>query len=275
MVNQLSEKNPVDRAFFESLILRDRWNVGKLYASNMFHAQRFRRKLKHMEQERACSLFGIDQDIEDMKKKIEDIIIDRNNLTYLPTQNEMEYLNRKRRQNVQVKRDPKNSSVLVLPPIVQSSKQQNHRQQKTNKKLPKKPNGTQKKVRKPLHEPKQPRSKVFEIPRRTRYRHEYEAVGRNAGDDEENNMTTKSSHTVPSSVLQSYPDSVRMYYPSTETSAIGRSPFTFGSLYGDTSFKKKSTYKDFYREEDFKATTPKYISRSIRANKEGMEFLHK
>ena len=265
---------PVDRAFHESLILRDRWNVGKLYANNIFQGQNYRRQVRNMAHHRANKLYGIDQDIDNMKRRIENIIIQKDSLRYLPTEKEyaqIQLAKEKKKQRVRVVPDPRHQSVIILPPIYKTvpgrgsakkSKDKSNKKQNKNK-------------RKPLHAPKHLKTKIDETPRQRRYKREYV----------EHDTPLMSSAST--SVISSYPDSVRTYYPSSVTTgeliSIRESPFKYGSLYGKSSFKihndfstthgenkddnKRSSYnKRFYEEKDFKATKPRYIPKNMRSS---------
>jgi len=262
---------PVDRAFYESIILHDRWNVGKLYANNIFDGQNYRKQVRNMAQERANELFGMDQEIEDMKQRIEKIIIQRENLKYLPTEKEIatnrRLENERNKRGIRVIPDPRNQSVVILPPIYKTVPGRKQKQQEPNRK----PVNYNQKKKKPLHLAK---SKTT---RRHRFKEEYE------------NDTASMMASAPTSVVTSYPDSVRTYYPSKESSTLFRdSPFKYGALYGKSSFQfnnnntnsditgtRRSNYnKDFYNEEDFKSTQAKYIPRSMRTSHEyGVNFL--
>ena len=270
----IREITPVDRAYHESLILRDRWNVGKLYANNIFQGQNHRREVRNMAHHRANKLYGIDQEIDDMKRRIENIIIQKDSLKYLPTEKEyaqMQLAKEKKKQRVRVVPDPRHQSVIILPPIyktVPGRGANKSKEKKTKKQLTNKTN----KKRKPLHAPKHMKTKITETPRQRRYKKEYV--------EHDTPLMTSASM----SVISSYPESVRTYYPSSvatgELLSIRESPFKYGSLYGKSSFKihpdsnsyaeddnKKSSYnKRFYQEKDFKSTKAKYIPKNMRSS---------
>lgn len=262
---QKLEIRPVDRAYYESLILHDRWNVGKLYADNMFEGQKFRKQVKNMAHHRANELYGIDQEIDEMKKRIEDILLQKDNLKYLPTEQEIKEMRqeKQRKKRVRVIPDPRHQSVVILPPI---HKTVPGRKKKSDEKKNKKQNT---KKRKPLHAPKHVKTRMLETPRQRRYKKEYVE------------HDTPSLASAPTSVLSNYPASVRMYYPSSSTVSIDdtsaltkQTPFKYGLLYGKSSFdihekqdnKKASYSKNFYNEKDFDSTKARYISRGLRSS---------
>lgn len=272
------EVTPVDRAFYESIILHDRWNVGKLYANNIFDGQNYRKEVKNMAQERANELFGVDQEIEELRKRIDTIIIQKDNLKYLPIEREIttnrRLENERNKRGIRVIPDRRNQSVIILPPIYKTIP---GRKQKANQKSVKNKGKSKKQ---PLHLPKNKKTFPVETPRRHRFKDEY------------NNDTASAMTSAPTSVVTSYPDSVRTYYPSKESSSSFRdSPFKYGELYGKSSFQmindnkptsnnattgnRRSNYnKNFYNEKDFKSTRPKYIPRSMRTSHEyGVSFL--
>ena len=264
------EITPVDHAYHESLILRDQWNVGKLYANNIFEGQHFRREVKNMAHHRANELYGIDQEIDNMKRRIENMLIQKDSLKYLPTEKEyaqMRLQKERKKLRVRVIPDPRHQSVVILPPIYKTvpgrkkTDTKNKQQNNTNSKAK-----TTK--RKPLHAPKHNKTKMVETPRQRRFKKEYV--------EHDTPLMTSAS----TSVISSYPDSVRTYYPSSVTTgellSTRETPFKYGSLYGKSSFsvhareeskgnKRLSYSKKFCQEKDFKATKPRYIPKDIRS----------
>ena len=263
------EITPVDQAFHESLILRDPWNVSKLYANNIFEGQNFRTEVKNMAHHRANKLYGIDQEIDKMKLRIENILIQKDSLKYLPTEKEyaqMRLAKEQKKQRVRVVPDPRNQSVIILPPIYKTvSGRGKNLKEKSNKKQ----QNNNKKKRKPLHAPKHTKKRIAETLRQRRFKKEYV--------EHDTPLMTSAS----TSVISSYPDSVRTYYPSSVTTgkliATRETPFKYGSLYGKSSFdihgddkdnKRQGYTRRFYQEKDFKSTKPRYIPKNMRSSNE-------
>ena len=65
------EVSPVQRAFYESFILRHRWSASRLYALNMAASHDFRQEVRHLNYERKLKLKKMD---EDMKKTVQRMI---------------------------------------------------------------------------------------------------------------------------------------------------------------------------------------------------------
>ena len=59
-----SGRTPVERAFYESFIIGNRWSVTRLYAQNMSASRHFKHDLKHMSYERRANLRNMDKEIE-------------------------------------------------------------------------------------------------------------------------------------------------------------------------------------------------------------------
>lgn len=65
-----SSRTPVDRAFYESFIMRDRWKVTRLYAQNMSASVKFKKEVKHLGFQRKSSLMKLDNEIEKTRRQL-------------------------------------------------------------------------------------------------------------------------------------------------------------------------------------------------------------
>ena len=66
-----SSRTPVERAFYESFIMHDRWSVTRLYALNMSASITFKNELKYLGHQRKLNLLRLDNEIERTRKQLD------------------------------------------------------------------------------------------------------------------------------------------------------------------------------------------------------------
>lgn len=149
-----SFKTPVQRAFFESFLLRSRYNVARLYALNVAASSKYKKEVKHLCRERKTHLKRLDNDIEQIKNDLGKLELAKSQVWYLPTkQQELELP----KFPFQVVPDEKRKMTMCVPPPIFLA----HIQSFDKKEVEKSP----KTSRKPLHAPKYARSRLREISR--------------------------------------------------------------------------------------------------------------
>ena len=273
----LTHSTPVERSFYESLILQDRWTAGRLYASNLFQSQKFRKEVKHLARERQTELHKLDREIETLRKMIRKLDEEKYDLKYLPLKKHRSLPDI--RKSATVVADIRKPSVVVPPSVYQTT--QNIRQ-KTNRKTEKK--------RKPLHLPKLPRTKITELTRSAKmeFKQDQEQSEYSSIKDGQSTVSRKSemlsinydgfnlprlrAHSLQprrfpltrdelnrsrAKSLQSLNSSHQ--HDITKNSIVSSSGYICGNI-------SSRNYNDFYSELDFSGTTAKYVQRSRKSN---------
>ena len=105
----IKEKTPVDHAFYESLVMRDRWNVGRLYAANTYDSQAFEKQVKYLARERRTNLLNIERNIDSIRNTVNSYLYQKEALQQLEKKRQ---LDRKKKST-----NFKTQSSVTLPPV--------------------------------------------------------------------------------------------------------------------------------------------------------------
>lgn len=84
----LTSRTPVERAFYESFIMSNRWAVARLYAVNILESTKFKTELKHLGQERKTNLLRMDDAIEKTRASCAGYNEEKEQVLFLPTTNQ-------------------------------------------------------------------------------------------------------------------------------------------------------------------------------------------
>lgn len=105
----IKERTPVDHAFYESLVMRDRWNVGRLYAVNTYESQAFEKQVKYLARERKTNLLHIERNIDSIRNIAN---------SYLYQKEALQQQGRKQQMDRKAKStNLKTQSSVSLPPV--------------------------------------------------------------------------------------------------------------------------------------------------------------
>ena len=105
----IKERTPVDHAFYESLVMRDRWNVGRLYAANTYESQAFEKQVKYLARERRTNLLNIERNIDSIRNTANSYL---NQKEALQQPEKMRQMYRKEKST-----NFKTQSSFTLPPV--------------------------------------------------------------------------------------------------------------------------------------------------------------
>ena len=81
-------RTPVERSFYESFIMSNRWEVIRLYALNMSASRKFRDEVKHLGYQRKTNLLQLDNEIEKAQKQLRRYQMDKERAVYIPRTNQ-------------------------------------------------------------------------------------------------------------------------------------------------------------------------------------------
>lgn len=267
-----SHRTPVERAYYESLIFRDRWNVGRLYASNMYESQNYTKKIKHLARERKINLYQMDCQMEDMRRKWIDFEIEKENGKYLEPHLTAQKVHTSKKQVVPDERKP---SVIVPPPLYatnnKSEKSQSEKQTKS-------------KQRTSLYLPKLNRRILRDIPRKSLIAFAEDMESIRSFDDVTITEVQDANQSIEGLPMMCNTQDLLIH----RNRAQSLPPVSFTHIMNDYNTRLRSRsigpillneskslsrdlktsrgkYDDYITEKDFESTTVKFIPRCLTA----------